>query len=936
MMWKPLGLTGSSILAVASLFCHMGAAADPPRPNIVVILSDDMGFSDIGCYGGEIQTPNLDGLAAGGLKFTQFYNTARCCPTRASLLTGLYPHQAGLGHMMEDKGLDAYRGNLNRQCVTIAEALKPAGYRTYAVGKWHVTRHTAADGPKHNWPLSRGFDRYYGTIHGAGSFYDPSSLVRDNTMISAFADPEYKPEGTYYYTDAIADHAVRFIGEHDSQHAQQPLFMYVAFTAAHWPMHALPEDIARYKGKYDVGYEPIRKLRLEKAAQLGLVDATQGMTPTAEDWDAVPDKAWEAAGMEVYAAMIDRMDQGIGKIVAELKRTGRLDNTLILYLQDNGGCAEPMGRAGNPRHPNILRPDMPTLPPLDPKAFITAGSVPDQTRDGYPVRMGRKVMPGPADTYVGYGRGWANVSNTPLREFKHWVHEGGISTPLIAHWPARIKDTGKLRTTPGHLVDIMATCLDVAGATYPAEYAGEKITPAAGTSLVPVFDDKPLDREAIYWEHEGNRAIRIGKWKLVAKGPGAPWELYDISTDRTELNDLAAKHPERVKDMTARWDAWAKHSGVLPWIWNPPYRIAGVPLPPGVIIDYHPTASKQYIGSPSIAVLPNGDYVASHDFFGPGSTRDVTVVFGSSDRGQSWQRRAEINGQWWSTLFVHRGSLYILGTSAEYGFTVIRKSDDGGRTWTEPQDDKSGLLLGDGKYHCAPVPVVQHNGRLWRAMEDAMGDGGWGSHFRSFMMSVPETADLLVAANWTFSNRLPRDPQWLDKQFGGWLEGNAVVTPEGKIVNILRADSRNPEEKAAIVTVSDDGKEQSFDPATGFIPFPGGAKKFSIRYDPESKRYWTLCNWVPPEKRNDRPAQTRNTLALFSSPDLKQWDLRRVILSHEDRIHHGFQYVDWLFEGDDLIAVVRTAFDEPDGTQAHNQHDANYLTFHRLEKFREP
>jgi arylsulfatase len=434
--------------------------------------------------------------------------------------------------------------------VTIAEALRPAGYRNYAVGKWHVTRHTAADGPKHNWPLARGFDRYYGTIHGAGSFYDPSSLVRDDTMISAYADPEYRPQ-TYYYTDAIADHAVRFIGDHARDHADSPFFMYVAFTAAHWPMHALPEDIAKYEGKYDAGYEPIRQARLAKAARLGLVGVQQGMTPTAQSWDEVRHKDWEARCMEVYAAMIDRMDAGVGKIVAELKRTGRLDNTLIFYLQDNGGCAEPMGRTSNPQHPNIARPDKPTLPPLAPGEFITGGSVPAQTRDGFPVRMGPTVMPGPADTYVAYGRGWANVSNTPFREYKHWVHEGGISTPLIAHWPARIKDGGKLRSQPGHLVDIMATCLDVAGAKYPAEHAGEKITPAAGTSLLPALDGKPLDREAIYWEHEGNRAIRVGQWKLVAKGPGAKWELYDISADRTELNDMAAKEPQRVQELSA-------------------------------------------------------------------------------------------------------------------------------------------------------------------------------------------------------------------------------------------------------------------------------------------------------------------------------------------------------------------------------------------------
>ena len=412
-----------------------GTSAEPARnPNIIIILSDDMGFTDLGCYGGEIATPNLDKLAAGGMRFTQFYNTARCCPTRASLLTGLYPHQAGVGHMMDDKGFDGYRGDLNRRCVTIAEAVKPAGYRCYALGKWHVTRFIDADGPKHNWPLQRGFDHGYGTIHGGGSYYDPSSLVRDNKMISPYADSEYKPQ-TFYYTDAISDHAVRFLGEHATNDAAKPFFMYVAYTAAHWPMHALPEDIAKYKGKYDGGYEPIRKARFDKAVKLGLIDPKQPISPQAERWERVSDKRWEAACMEVYAAAVDRMDQGIGKIIAELKRTGQLDNTLVLFLQDNGGCAETKGRTEEKGHPNILRPDKPTLPPMKPEDFAARLSVPDQTRDGYPVRMGPKVMPGAADTFVAYGRGWANVSNTPFREYKHWVHEGGISTPLIAHWP---------------------------------------------------------------------------------------------------------------------------------------------------------------------------------------------------------------------------------------------------------------------------------------------------------------------------------------------------------------------------------------------------------------------------------------------------------------------------------------------------------------------
>jgi arylsulfatase A-like enzyme len=542
-----------------TLFFTLAAPAweEPHRPNIVVILADDMGFSDIGCFGGEIATPHLDALAAGGLRFTQFYNTARCCPTRASLLTGLYPHQAGVGHMLENTGKPGYTGGLNSTCRTIGGIARSAGYRTYAVGKWHVTNSTAADGPHANWPLKRGFDRFYGTIHGAGSFFDPSSLVRDDTMISAYADPEYKPE-TYYYTDAISDHAGRFIREHQRDHADKPFLMYVAYTAAHWPMHALPADIARQKGKYDQGYESIRRGRLQKAAKLGLVDPSQGMAPPVGDWEK-QDKAWEAACMEVYAAMVERMDKGIGQVVEELRKAGRLDNTLILYLQDNGGCAEPMGRSGNKNHPDIPRPASPTLPVMKPTDFAAAGSVPAQTRDGYPVRMGKKVMPGPADTYVAYGRNWATVSNTPFREYKHWVHEGGISTPLIAHWPNGFSAKGELRKQPGHLIDIMATVKDLTGAQYPAN-----ATPLVGKSLINAFLNKPIEREAIYWEHEGNRAVRQGDWKLVAKHQG-DWELYNIATDRVEANNQAAKHPEKIRDLAAMYEAWAKRSQVEPW-----------------------------------------------------------------------------------------------------------------------------------------------------------------------------------------------------------------------------------------------------------------------------------------------------------------------------------------------------------------------------------
>jgi len=562
---KAMGLGAAAWALPRSMRAAPGAGK---RPNIVLILSDDMGFSDIGCYGGEIRTPNLDALAAGGLRFSQFYNTARCCPTRASLLTGLYPHQAGVGHMMYDGGLDGYRGDLNRRCVTIAEGLKTAGYAAYMAGKWHVTRHIAAGGPKHNWPRQRGFDRFYGTITGAGSFYDPATLTCDNTQI---------PPGSkdYYYTDAISDHAAKFIAEHGKRGGDpstgsgqgRPFFLYVAYTAAHWPMHAKPEDIARYKGRYDKGWQALRAERYRRLLDMGLIDKGWKLSPhDSRPWEKVSekDRAWHARRMEVYAAMVDCMDQGIGRIVDALKKAGQLDNTLILFLQDNGGCAEEYGSGGP------VRPDPSKPVPLKPMApgELQGRMRPAVTRDGKPVRIGHGVMPGPADTYIAYGKEWANVSNTPFRLYKHWVHEGGIATPLIAHWPAAIRRKGEWEHQPGHLIDILATCIDVAGATYPARYKGRKITPPEGVSLAAAFDGGKIPREAIFWEHEGNRAVRAGKWKLVARGARGPWELYDMAVDRTELNDLSAKQPERVEKMAALWQAYAKRALVLPWVWD--------------------------------------------------------------------------------------------------------------------------------------------------------------------------------------------------------------------------------------------------------------------------------------------------------------------------------------------------------------------------------
>jgi len=502
------------------------------RPNIVVILADDLGYGDLGCYGSEIATPNLDRLASKGMRFTQFANTGRCCPTRASLLTGLYAHQAGIGHMVENLGKPAYQGTLNRNCVTIAQLLRLVGYRTYMVGKWHVC---SLKGGEANWPLPRGFDSFYGLIGSVRSFYDPPTLTRDDTPIQAGKD--------FYLTDAISDEAVAYVK--DASKHKEPFFLYVAHTAPHWPLHALPDDIARYRGKYKAGWDAVREARYERQLQMKLLDPRWKLSPRAAEapaWDKATDKDWQDERMAVYAAQIDRMDQGIGRLMKTLKAVGAEENTLVLFLSDNGGNAEEV------------------LANWQGKTF------PATTRDGRPTRVGnrRDVNPGPDDVFQSNGLAWGNASNTPFRLFKHWAHQGGVATPLIAYWPKAIADAS-ITDQPGHVIDVMATCLEVAGTSYPATFGDHKLTPIEGKSLLPIFQGKTrAGHEAIFWEHEGNRAVRQGKWKLVAEHAG-PWELYDLDADRTELSNLAGQQPRVVEELTRRYEQWATRVGVLPW-----------------------------------------------------------------------------------------------------------------------------------------------------------------------------------------------------------------------------------------------------------------------------------------------------------------------------------------------------------------------------------
>ena len=536
------------VASVGAGWSGVAVETNASRPNIVLILADDLGFSDLGCYGSEISTPNLDGLAAGGLKLTQFYTTPRCCPTRAALLTGLYPQQAGIGNMMEDRGVPGYRGELSRNCPTIAEELRRADYHTAMVGKWHVS-HIHFDGKKQlnhesdeaywenkdGWPLQRGFEEYYGTIHGVSSYFDPFSLVRGNTPIRA--------DGTnFYYTDALTENAVadidRFAG------GEKPFFLYVAYTAPHWPLQAPEADIAKYRKRYLAGWDAIRTNRYQRQIGLGIIDKRWPLTPRdprVRAWDEVNDKNWEANRMATYAAMVEHLDRGVGKILDRLKAKGIYENTLVIFLSDNGACDE------------VLEPGWYDLP--------------SRTRDGRTIKVGNgdhAVLAGPEDVWQSYGVPWANVSDTPFRLYKHFTHEGGIATPFIARWPTRIKNPGATLRPVGHVTDVMATCLEVAGASHSATNQGQATTPLEGKSLLPVFLGQHHERPTpIFWEHEGNRAVRLGRWKLVARHQQG-WELYDVESDRTELKNLAATNSEKVKAMSAMYDAWARRCNVVP------------------------------------------------------------------------------------------------------------------------------------------------------------------------------------------------------------------------------------------------------------------------------------------------------------------------------------------------------------------------------------
>jgi arylsulfatase A-like enzyme len=511
------------------------------RPNVVLILADDLGFSDLGCYGGEIRTPHLDELGRGGLRLSQFYNAARCSPSRASLLTGLHPHQTGLGVLTNDDRPLGYPGTLGERCVTLAEVLRDAGYATCLCGKWHLASEMRE--PNDAWPTRRGFQHFYGTLTGCGSYFSPGTLTRGEANVEHEANA-----AGFYYTDAITDEAVGFISEQDGA---RPFFLYVAYTAPHWPLHALEADVAAYDGVFDRGWDELREQRLAGLIREGIIDESAQLSPrdgSAPAWEEIEQRAWQMRRMRAYAAQITRMDHGVGRIVGALTASGLLDDTLLIFLSDNGASDEGLPKVSLEKFKK--RQDI----------------VRTHTRDGREVRIGNTpdIRPGTEDTYASYGRAWANLSNVPFRYYKQWVHEGGIAAPFIVHWPNGGLKNRSIVRTPFQLTDVLPTILEACGVHYPTSRAGQDVHAREGRSMLPALRGKDMPDGTLYWEHTGNAALRRGRWKLVREFD-KPWELYDLDVDRSELNDLASAHRELVRDLANAWQAWADRVGVIPW-----------------------------------------------------------------------------------------------------------------------------------------------------------------------------------------------------------------------------------------------------------------------------------------------------------------------------------------------------------------------------------
>lgn len=824
-------------LSLVLLGCAIAPTA-VAKPNVLMIVADDL-RCDIAAYGhSEALTPHLDALAARARVFERAYvQQAVCNPSRASMMTGLRPDHVGVTDLRTH-----FRETLP-DITTVSQHFKNHGYQAVGIGKIYHNYHLKIQGDPASWSVPQ---RFHWGNHRMDQPKAPGH--RDLPFDRLPATQALDVPDDAYIDGRIANAAVEALGELKDQ----PFFLAVGFWKPHLPFNApkrwwdlydrtqlsAPDHPARPRGAPDVAIHGSPEPR-----------GYHGM-PKQGPFD--PDTLMELR--HGYLAAVSYLDANIGRVLAELDRLGLRESTHVVFWSDNG------------------------------------------------YHLGENEMVGKLTNF-----------------------ERDTRVPLMIDSPG-MPERGRPSCALVEMVDLYPTLLDLCGLPAPAhDLDGVSLRPILknplATTKTVAFSQHPDDlarpRHMGYSARDASH--RYTEWREIATGRVAARELYAYDERLIETENLV--------DIPAEAARAAALAAQLPSAIT-----REIPPPPGTVIHYSPASSGRYIGSPSICILPNGDYLASHDLFGPKSNEHVHArgrLYRSSDKGETWNHLRDFDGFFWTGLFTHRGAVFLLGLDKHHGNILIRKSADNGKTWTEP------AIIAEGQFHTAPMPVIEHDGRLWRAIEDAHTSNKWGERYRARMMSAPADADLLDPASWTISNALARDPAWLENDgFAAWLEGNAVAAPDGSMCNILRVDTPGLPEKAAIVRVSADGTAATFDPRNDLIDLPGGAKKFTIRKDPAGPGYWTIASMVRDGQAvAGRPAAVRNTLALLHSPDLRNWQVRSILLRHPDRAKHGFQYVDWQFDGDDLIAACRTAWDDAEGG-ARNNHDANFLTFHRWENFR--
>jgi len=830
---KPFCLLSIALLAGSLALTAAG------KPNVLMIVADDL-RCDLAAYGhSEALTPHLDALAARGRVFERAYcQQAVCNPSRASMMTGQRPDHIGI------TDLRTHFRETAPEITTVSQHFKTHGYQAVGIGKIYHNYHLKIQGDPDSWSAPQ---RYHWGNHRMDQPQAPGH--RDVPFDRLPATQALDVPDDAYIDGRIANAAIEALGELKDQ----PFFLAVGFWKPHLPYNA-PK---RWWDLYD-------RTKLSPpshpARPHGAPDIAIHGSPEPRGYHGMPKTGPfdDATLMELrhgYLAGVSYLDANIGRIIAELDRLGLRETTHIVFWSDNG------------------------------------------------YHLGEHEMIGKLTNF-----------------------EQDTRVPLIIDSPGAA-EPGKATSALVELVDLYPTLLDLCGLPAPAQKLD-------GVSLRPLLEDPQASVKTVAFSqhpddlgqprHMGYSARdashRYTEWREIATGRVVSRELYAY--------DAHLMESENMVDTPAAAEQAAALAAQLPAV-----VIREIPPPPGTVIHYSPASSGRYIGSPSICVAPDGSYLACHDLFGPQSNEYQLArgrLYRSTDQGERWSHLRDFDGFFWTGLFTHRGAVYLLGLDKHHGNILIRRSDDHGSNWTEP------AVLAEGQWHTAPMPVIEHKGRLWRAIEDAENGTNWGERYRARMMSAPVDADLLDPASWTISNPLARDPSWLpDDGFLAWLEGNAVVGPDGAMLNILRVGTPGLPEKAAIVRISDDGATARFQPDRDLIDFPGGSKKFTIRKDPDGPGYWSLASIVPAGSEiTVRPASVRNTLALLYSDDLRHWQVRRVLLEHPDQVKHGFQYVDWLFDGEDLIAVCRTAWDDAEGG-ARNHHDANFLTFHRWARFRE-